>query len=123
MSYLTYRLIHLGAVFGILSALSAASILRLSASDDSSRPHARTFKVVHAIAAFLILLGGFGMLARLGTAEGGLPGWIVAKMGIWLAVAGAMWLQSRSRSGAKAVLVLVPVLALLAAVTALTKPF
>lgn len=123
MSYLTYRLIHLGAVFGILSALSAASILKLKSSDDSIRSYPKALAVVHGVAAFFILLGGFGMLARIGTPEGGLPGWILAKLGIWLSLAVAMWVQSRSRSGAKAVLLLAPVLALLAAAIAFTKPF
>jgi len=35
---------------------------------------------------FLILLGGFGMLARLGL---GLPGWAIIKLLIWVAL-GAM---------------------------------
>lgn len=47
--------------------------------------------ITHGIGLFLILLGGFGMLARLGIIWPW-PGWIVAKFIIWLAYGGLLTL-------------------------------
>jgi hypothetical protein len=77
----------------------------------------------HGIGLFLVLLGGFGMLARLELVSGGLPGWVWAKLAIWLTLGGLMVLPYRRPQFARAVFLAVPTLGLIAALLALTKPF
>jgi NADH:ubiquinone oxidoreductase subunit H len=39
------------------------------------------------VATFIILLGGFGALARLGVMHGNLPGWVLVKIACWAVLA------------------------------------
>jgi hypothetical protein len=121
--YQAYKLIHFLGIFSLLIAIafSAAHVLRGGTRADN--PNRRLLGIVHGVASFLILLGGFGMLARLGIVQGGLPGWVWGKLVIWVLAGASLGLVYRSAGLAKAMLVGVPLLALLAAYFALYKPF
>jgi hypothetical protein len=123
MPYQIYKLIHFLGIFSLLVALAVAAAHVLRGGTRANNPYRRTLGIVHGIAAFLILLGGFGMLARLGVVQGGLPGWIWAKLAIWLVAGAAIALVYRGASQARTVLIAVPLLAVLAAYFALYKPF
>lgn len=126
MSYTLYKVIHYLGLFVLVAALSAG-LARLSTpgvSGETPDPWARRLGAAHGIALFLVLLGGFGMLARLGVTEGlSLPGWIWAKMTIWAVLGGLLALGRRRREWGPAILAGVPLLAALAGIIALTKPF
>ena len=124
--YAAYKVVHYAGVFLLLAALSAA-LARVSAlrgeRADPEDPWARRLIAAHGAGLFLILLGGFGMLARLEVTEGlSLPTWIWAKLGIWVAL-GLLVAARRSHRGSTRALLLVPVLAALAGWIALYKPF
>jgi len=121
--YALYKLIHLSGIFVLLTvvAMLVMPILRGGTRDD--HPRRRILYVVHGVASFFVLLGGFGMLARLGIVSGGLPGWIIAKLAIWVLLTGAILLPYRSASTARLVMVAQPALAVVAAAIALYKPF
>ncbi|MEX2283866.1 MAG: hypothetical protein WEE89_15380 [Gemmatimonadota bacterium] len=123
MPYQAYKLIHFLGIFSLLIAiaLSAAHVLRGGTRADN--PNRRLLGIVHGLASFLILLGGFGMLARLNIVQGGLPAWVWAKLVIWVLAGASLGLVYRGAGLAKAVLVGVPMLALIAAYFALYKPF
>lgn len=128
ISYIVYKIVHYLGIFLLLMALSAAlaraTLLQPSADGAPARdPWRRTLIAGHGTALFLILLGGFGMLARLGITEGlTLPGWIWAKLGIWGSL-GVVVAFRRSARWAPAAMALAPLLALLAGWVALYKPF
>lgn len=123
MPYELYKLTHLLGIFVLVTTLAIASVHLLRGGTRSDLPRRRALGMTHGAASFLILLGGFGMLARLGIVHGGLPGWILLKLGIWLILSAALALALRMRAGARAVLIGTPLLALLAAAIALYKPF
>jgi hypothetical protein len=123
MSYIVYRMIHLLGIFTLLIALAASAIHILRGGTRAGDPHRRTLAIAHGISAFLILLGGFGMLARLGIVHGGLPNWVYAKLTIWLLLSAAFMLVYRSTRFAGSLLIAMPFLALLAAAIAIYKPF
>lgn len=123
MPYQLYKLIHFLGIFMILIVLAAACMHVLRGGTRADNPHRRTIGIVHGIASFLILLGGFGMLARLGVLHGGLPGWIYAKLVIWLIASGSIALVYRGPDLARALLIALPLLAVLAGYFALYKPF
>jgi hypothetical protein len=122
MPYPIYKLIHLLGLFSLLITVAIACTHLLRGGTRADLPRRRALAVTHGVASFLVLLGGFGMLARLGIAHGGLPGWILLKLGIWLLLSGALALALRVTGAARAVLVGTPLLALLAAAIALYKP-
>lgn len=131
--YATYKVVHYLGIFLLLTAL-AARLGRAAgfAANSGSSGHAgptpdpwkRRLGITHGTALFLILLGGFGMLARLDVTHGlGLPGWIWAKLGIWTVLGATIVVASRIPALAGRLLVVVPALAVLAGIIALYKPF
>lgn len=123
MPYAVYKLIHFLGIFTLFGALVAAAMHVLRGGTRADDRYRLRLLVAHGVAAFLIVLGGFGMLARLGVLHGALPGWAVAKLVIWVVAAAAVALPYRGRGAARVVLVALPVLLLAAAATALYKPF
>ncbi|MGH7500717.1 MAG: hypothetical protein ACREL7_03065 [Longimicrobiales bacterium] len=123
MPYIVYKLIHYLGIFMMLTTLAATCMHVLRGGTRADNPHRRVTGAVHGVAAFLILLGGFGMLARLGIVQGGLPAWTLLKLGIWGILGLALMLAYRGAGYARLVLVAVPLLAVLAAAIALYKPF
>ena len=123
MSYITYKLIHFLGIFTLITALAVAAAHMLRGGSKADNPHRKTIAVAHGLAVFLILLGGFGMLARMGIMHGSLPGWILLKLGIWLVLAASIAVVYRGREIARALIWAVPLLAAAAGATALLKPF
>ncbi len=115
--YAAYKIVHYLGIFALVTALSA-TLARASRGDGADSWRKR-LGIIHGVALFFILLGGFGMLARL---DVGFPGWIVAKLVVWL-VAGALIVARKSPGGAARALVLLPVLAVVAGWLAYAKPF
>lgn len=123
MPYYAYRLIHLFGVFALLVTLGAAAMHGLKGGNRKDNPWRIQVGTAHGVALFLILLGGFGMLARLELAQGGLPNWIYIKLVIWLLFGGALTAAYKGKTAALQVLIFTPILGLLAAMTAAFKPF
>lgn len=83
----------------------------------------KALAIIHGVGMTFLLVGGFGMLARLGIVHGGLPGWVYAKLAIWLFLGGSMVLaRKKAAHGTKLILLWVFVGGL-AAYLALYKPF
>jgi len=106
----------------LMTSLAWSGAHALRGGTKADNPHRRLLGAAHGIAAILIPLGGFGMLARLGIVQGGLPGWIYVKLLIWLVLAAAIVIPHRRPQYTRALLVTLPFLALAAAATALLKP-
>ncbi|MBK9066652.1 MAG: hypothetical protein IPL76_07165 [Gemmatimonadetes bacterium] len=86
-----------------------------------SNPHRKLLSALHGTAAFLVLLGGFGLLARL-KVQWPFPSWVFIKLGIWIVLSFAVLLPYRKPALAKPLFLLYPVLGLAAALTAIYKP-
>lgn len=123
MPYAVYKLMHFLGIFTMIAALVAAATHVLRGGTRADDPYRKVIAAAHGIAALLILVGGFGMLARMGEMHGNLPGWVTAKGIIWLTLGASMALPYRGRGFARALLIALPVLLLAAAATALYKPF
>lgn len=123
ISYPVYKVIHYLGIFALIAVLSSA-LGRGARGDAGPEPWRRRFAAWHGVALFVVLLGGFGMLARLEITTGlTLPGWIWAKLAIWALLGGLMAVARRSPSWSARALSMVPLLAALAGLVALTKPF
>ena len=117
LNFFVYKLIHLAGVFLLFLAFGG-----LLLEQKSSLAKQRWVSVSHGVGLLLLLLGGFGMLARM-SIHWPWPGWIFIKFaiwlvfGFWLLVARKRWLNPTVNY---AVLFL---LALAATYFALWKPF
>jgi hypothetical protein len=123
MSYSFYKIMHILGVFATLVGLAVTATHAALGGTRADNPMRKLLGAVHGIALLLVLTGGFGMLARLGAMHGALPTWVFVKLAIWVAFAGAIALPYLSRGWARALLVLLPLLAALGGATALLKPF
>ncbi len=120
--YSVYKIIHL---VGILMVFLSVGALALIAMQNLGREFKwrKPVMINHGVGLFLSLLGGFGLLARLGMAHDGLPGWILAKLGIWAAFGFLTWFLMRRPQLAKGLWALAIVLGGTAAYLAGSKPF
>lgn len=75
MSYEIYKVLHLVGLVTLFAALGALTVVPL----DRRKP----FMMLHGIASVIMLVAGFGLLARLGL-MGSLGHWVYGKIAIWL---------------------------------------
>jgi hypothetical protein len=122
MPYAVYKLVHFLGIFTVITVLAAASMHVLRGGTRTDNPYRKVMGAAHGVGAFLILLGGFGMLARLGIMHGGLPLWVYFKLAIWVTLSGAIAVVYRGPGLARTLMFAVPLLAVLAGAIALYKP-
>lgn len=122
ISYSVYKVIHL---FGVLMVFLALGGVTMHAINGGGKDHSwrKPVAVTHGVGLLLALVGGFGLLARLGVMHGMLPGWIIAKLGIWLVFAIMVGVVIRKKSWAKALWLITLLLGGVAAYLAGSKPF
>ena len=114
-SYQLYKVIHLASVFFFLGSLGASFFVK---------EKVKIIKILTGMTSFLILVGGMGLLARLGFSHGeSFPFWVLLKMGLWLTLAIAGPLLARRLHSMRAfALIGLLSLAVLAAYAAVYKP-
>lgn len=120
-----YEILH---IIGIALTMAGLGGIAVNAAEGGTKKGARSrraMSVAHGLGMFLILLGGFGMLARIGFTGGlgAFPGWLWGKIGVWFLLGAASALPYRVPRFAVPALILVPLLAGVAAYLALYKPF
>jgi len=117
VSYLTYKVLHLVAILFLFTALGSLAVVGRS-GDRGTR---RLALAVHGLSVVVVLVAGFGLLARLGF-FGDIPIWAWLKVAIWAVVAFAAWPLSRRKEWATALWLALPALGGIAAWLAITKP-
>lgn len=122
-SHQLYNLVHIVGLILLASGLGGIAFQAASAPGGGSRALRRVGFALHALGVFLILLGGFGMLARMGIVQGGAwPGWLWVKVGVWGVLAAAALLPLRWPRSALPLLLGLPLLGGVAAYMAIYKP-
>ena len=115
-----YRVVHFLGLFLLFGGLGALSALFAAGKP----PTGQLYKLIYrtfGVGMFLVLLGGFGLLARLLTSDGDWALWIWVKLAIWIAL-GLMPLVARSSPGrARWLLWGVPLLGAIAAFAVIFK--
>jgi hypothetical protein len=124
MSYITYKLIHLTGLFTLMVALAGMAAHAAAGHSKEENGAYRSLLILHGLGALVALTGGFGLMARVGVAHGELfPGWIWAKLLLWLILGGLIALPYRKPVLARTLLFALPLLGLLGAYLADFKPF
>lgn len=121
LSYTVYKALHL---VGIMLTVAALAGMAVHAANGGTRAESRTRALataLHGTGLLLVLVAGFGMLARLGGSAA--SGWVLVKLAIWLTLGAAAMVPYRRPPLARAVFLAAPLLAALAGIVALTKPF
>lgn len=116
--YTAYKVLHLIGVMFLLFSLGAYLMLSMNKSERGRKLAAMT----HGISVLIILVAGFGLLARLGFfGTGGWPFWVWTKLMVWLILAAIIVLIKRVPSLIPVLWFLIPALAGLAAYMAVYK--
>jgi len=123
ITYEAYKLIH---IFGILLLIFSLGGLCLQATDDRAGPSGRGRKLLgfaHGAAAVIIIVAGFGLLARLSISHGVTwPWWVWAKVGIWVLLGITPLVIRKSVTFTRSLWLGVPILGAVAAYLAIYKP-
>ncbi|HLV02717.1 MAG TPA: hypothetical protein VKZ59_15715 [Acidobacteriota bacterium] len=120
MSYFAYKWIHLVGVFMIL--LSFGGLVVVHSLAPSNAGWRRLGAITNGIGLLVVLVAGFGLMARLGLGAQ-FPVWLLLKLLIWLLFGAAMMVASRKVELASTLWWLSLVLAGAAAYLAIYKPF
>ncbi len=121
MSLLLYKVFHILGLLLVFTALGGMTLHVLSGGSKENLGNARKFAgMSHGIGLILLLVSGFGMLARLGA---GMEGWVIAKVVIWLFFGASTAVIWRKPDFSKALWFFFPLLGAVAGYLALYKPF
>jgi hypothetical protein len=112
---LFYKSLH---ILGLFMAMTSLGGIAIHAANGGTKATSKTRALtasIFGLGMLLSLAGGFGQAARLGLTSTSLfPGWLWAKIGIWVIVAVLSMLPYRIPSLAKPIYLVVPVIAGLA---------
>lgn len=124
ISFPVYKVLHLFGIFAMFTIAGGIALHALNGGTRETNVGRKLVAALHGTAAFVILLGGFGMLARLGIVQGGgFPGWVWGKLFIWVLLSATAMLPYRRPALAKPMLFALPVVGAVAAWLAIYKPF
>jgi hypothetical protein len=118
MSLEFYKVLHIFSV--LLLFISLGTIAAAGISQDGRLR--RLAGVAHGVALALILVAGFGLLAKL-RMFGSIPGWVLIKFGLWFVLGLAVVPFRRRPQWTVWLWPLLPVIGGVAAWLAVTKPF
>jgi hypothetical protein len=121
--YQLYNVVHILGIALLMTALGGMALHSVNGGLRRDNRARGLVAALHGLGALLVLVGGFGMLARLGFRHGAMfPGWLLVKLAIWVVLGVAVALPYRSPRLARPMLLVVPLLAGLAAYMAIYKP-
>jgi hypothetical protein len=115
-----YKNIHLLGVFMVLVALGGAMLYGM-VSEGKELGWRKVVSITHGLGLLLVIVAGFGMLARLGISWPW-PGWVWGKVAIWVLLGALIAPARRSAGAAKGLWWIVILLAAVAAYLAIHKP-
>lgn len=92
MDYLTYKLLHVIGVLLVFVALGGAAFA--SAAGAAGPATRRLAGILHGVGLLVLLVSGFGTLARL-EIHWPWPGWVIGKAVLWLLLGAALPLSRR----------------------------
>ena len=119
MPYDIYKLLHiLGMVF-VVMALGGAVVHVINGGSKSSNAFRKGIAISHGVGLVLLIVAGFGMLAKLGIH--GLPVWAIGKLVVWLILGGMPVLIYRSQAFARNSWIVIPALVAVATGLALFR--
>lgn len=116
-----YRVLHILGLLMLFSGLAGLWGTRVLGQAKPSRRMDVSLALIHGFGLFIILVSGFGMLARLGLVQG-LPTWVYIKLGIWFALGGAMTLAKRKSQWGLPLIALFITLGITAGYLGIMKP-
>lgn len=121
MSMVVYKVIHIFSIMLLFTAFGG--LLLASRAGGQNGVLRKLAGMTHGLALVLILVSGFGALAKIGMSNPAIwPAWLWIKVLIWLAFGAVIVVIRRAPQGAPALWWILPLLGGIAAYLALTNP-
>jgi uncharacterized membrane protein SirB2 len=121
-SYQLYNLLHILGIVLVFMSVGALAFHGANGGTKASNKVRGLVMSTHGVGIVLILIAGFGMLARTRAMSAGLPGWLHPKILIWLLIALAPVILNRKPQWGKVLWVVFPLLAATSAYFAINHP-
>ncbi|MCP4205022.1 MAG: hypothetical protein GY769_24200 [bacterium] len=120
MPYTVYKLIHLSAILFLFTTAGGVALYVANGGTRENNVANRWVSAIHGLTLVLILISGFGLVARIGT---GFELWVWAKFALWFILGSLALLPLRRPNLGYLFFFLIPLLGGLAASLAIFKPF
>lgn len=126
MSAEFYRIVHLFGIFLLMCSLGGLAMTSWHSKGAQvvkaeAEAAAKRMKMLHGISLLVILVAGFGLMAKLGLMKTW-PLWIIAKLVIWLIFGAAATAIVKMSDKGKMWILLLPLLGALSAYLAVMHP-
>ena len=115
MTYLVFKIVHLAGIMCLFASLGG-----LMAANHRKPATLRGFSALHGLALLILFVTGFGMQ---GVGNLGFPGWLIAKIVIFLLLGAALVVFKRRLIPTKIAMTAVIILGSLAGYLAILRPF
>lgn len=124
MPYQVYKVLHIFAVVMLFVSLGGLTLHAVNGGTKESNLGRKMVAISHGVAMIIILVAGFGLLARLQVMAAGIafPLWVWLKLGIWVVMGALVAIPYRKPELARPLWLLLPVLGAVAAAVAIYKP-
>lgn len=122
MPYYVYKIMHLVGILMLFLGYGGVILYSINGGTKATNAWRKPVAITHGIGLVLALVGGFGLLAKIGISWPW-PGWVIVKMVIWLLLAALVGVATRSAAAGKGLWWLLLLLGALAAYMAGVKPF
>ena len=120
MSPVFWTVLHIAGMLLLFGALGGVAALAHAGAPATA---GKLYRALHGVALLVLLVAGFGALAKLGlSSPGSWPAWVWGKLLIWLLFGASLTLLARAGRRAGIVLVGLALLGAVAAWLALTRP-
>ncbi len=121
MTFEFYKILHMAGLICLFFGFGG--LLVASYSGVALKPQARAMSfATHGMGLLFLLVGGFGMLAKMGIMAN-MPGWVIGKIIIWVLMGAGISIVKRKGYIGWPIAILLLVLGTTAAVLAINKPF
>ena len=122
ITYATYKVIHIFGILLLIFSLGGLCLYSIHGGTREPNQGRKLVAITHGIGLLIVLVGGFGLLARLGISPGSSwPIWVWLKFGIWILFGAMTMLISRKPTLAKPLWLGIPVLGAIAAYLAILE--
>ena len=122
LSYEVYKLVHVIGIIMIFVSLGGVMIHSFNGGTKVDNQWRKAAGITHGIGLVLVLVAGFGLLARVGIGWPW-PGWVIGKLVIWIVLGGLSGLIYKLGTSGKGLWYIVILLGAIAASFAIFKPF
>jgi hypothetical protein len=123
ISYEAYKVLHLLGVVCVFAALGGVAVHAGNGGQRQGNALRRVISGLHGLGLLVIIVAGFGLLARLELVSAGLPMWAYGKLALWLVAGALLAIPYRRPAAARGTLMIgLPLLGAIAAWLAVYKP-